>query len=45
MTPYHLQTTKGPLKLMARDQAHAISSALELLPGARVLRIWCEGEW
>jgi hypothetical protein len=49
MTPrlYHVQlTTHGPIELYAVTQAQAIASALELAgPGARVLRVWREGDW
>jgi hypothetical protein len=43
---YHVQLTTGPIELYAVTQAQAIASALELAgPGARVLRVWREGEW
>jgi hypothetical protein len=48
MTPrlYHVQLTTGPIELYAVTQAQAIASALELAgPGARVLRVWREGDW
>ena len=43
---YHVQTTLGSFELYAVTQAQAVSSALELAgPGARVVRVWREGEW
>jgi len=43
---YHVQLTTGPIELYALSQAQAISTALELAgPGARVLRVWREGDW
>ena len=43
---YHVQFTTGPIELYAVSQAQAIATALELAgPGARVLRVWREGEW
>ena len=48
MTPrlYHVQLTTGPIELYAITQSQAIRTALELAdPGARVIRVWREGEW
>ena len=48
MTPrlYHVQLSNGSIELYAISQAQAIATALELAgPGARVLRVWREGEW
>jgi hypothetical protein len=48
MTPrlYHIQLTTGPIELYAITQAQAIRTALELAgPGAKVLRVWREGDW
>jgi hypothetical protein len=48
MTPrlYHIHLTTGPIELYSVTQAQAIATALELAePGARVLRVWREGEW
>jgi hypothetical protein len=47
MTPrlYHIHTTAGPIELYAMTAAQAITTALELLPGARVLRVCRQGEW
>ena len=43
---YHVQTTLGSFELYALSQAQAISTALELAgPGARLIRVWREGEW
>ena len=43
---YHVQTTHGPIELYAITQAQAIVTALELAgPGARLIRVWREGEW
>ena len=48
MTPrlYHIHLTTGPIELYAVTQAQAIATALELAgAGARVLRVWREGDW
>jgi hypothetical protein len=43
---YHVNTTHGPIELYAVTQSQAIASALELAGlGARVIRVWREGEW
>ena len=48
MTPrlYHIHLTTGPIELYAVTQAQAIATALELAgPGAKVLRVWRQGDW
>ena len=48
MTPrlYHVQLSNGPIELYAISTTQAISTALELAgPGAKVVRVWREGEW
>ena len=46
MKPFTVYTTIGPIPLMARDTAHAISSALELAgPGHHVIRCERGGDW
>jgi hypothetical protein len=43
---YHVQLSTGPIEHYAVTQAQVIATALELAePGARVLRVWREGEW
>jgi hypothetical protein len=43
---YHVQLTTGPIELYALTQAEAIRTALELAgPGAKVLRVWRQGDW
>ena len=47
MKPFTVHiTTIGPIPVMARDTAHAISSALELAgPGHHVIRCERRGDW
>jgi hypothetical protein len=46
MKPFTVYTTTGPILLMARDTAHVISSALELIgPGHHVIRCERGGDW
>ncbi len=43
---YHVQTTLGSFELHALSQTQAIATALELAgPGARLVRVWREGDW
>jgi hypothetical protein len=42
---YHVQLTTGPIELYALTQAQAIATALELFPGAKVLRVSRQGDW
>jgi hypothetical protein len=46
MKPFTVHTTAGPIPVMARDTAHAISSALELTgTGHHVIRCERGGDW
>jgi hypothetical protein len=43
---YHIHLTTGPIELYAVTHAQAIRTALELAGlGAKVIRVWREGEW
>jgi len=43
--PFDVQTSDGPVSLMATSREHAIAQAKELKPSAKVLAVHRQGDW
>lgn len=47
-TAFNVQTSDGPVSVMAASREHAINQARELKPGAKILavhRVFAWGDW